>query len=79
MKTLIIAVAFATVAAAPAFARSANPWSWKGASGAPATATSAYAYGGPLNGRSRGVLADRTYPRNCNISPASPAYRSNCN
>ncbi len=79
MKTLIVAVAFATVAAAPAFAQSTNFWSWKGASAAPASATSAYAYAGPLNGPGRIILRGRTYPRNCNVSPASPGYRSNCN
>ncbi len=81
MKTLIVAAAFATVAAAPAFAQSANAWAWnKGASAAPASAASAYAYAPSSNG-SRIVLPGRTvgtYARNCNVSPASPAYRGNC-
>jgi len=66
MKTLIVADAFATVAAAPAFAQSTNFWSWKGASAAPASATSAYAYAGPLNGSGpvvRAVLPAAREPR----------------
>jgi len=43
MKTLIAAVAFATVFAAPVFAESVNAWGWKGALAAPASAKSAYA------------------------------------
>jgi len=81
MKMPILAVAFATVAAAPAFAQSTNYWTWKGASAAPASATSAYASAPSSNG-SRIVLRGRTvgtYARNCNISPASLAYRGNCN
>ena len=95
MKTLIAAIAFATVLAAPAFAQpgaqSANEWGWKGALAAPAGATSAYAAAsfnrrrGALAVR-RGALAVRrgaasglAYARNCNISPASPSYRTNCN
>jgi hypothetical protein len=84
MKTLMAAVAFATVLAAPAFAQSVNAWGWKGALAAPGSATSAYA-AASFNGR-RGALAVRrgaasglAYARNCNISPASPSYRTNCN
>jgi hypothetical protein len=84
MKTLIAAVAFAMVLAAPAFAQSVNTWGWKGALVAPASAKSAYA-GAPFNGR-RGALTGRrgaasglAYARNCNVSPASPSYRTNCN
>jgi len=84
MKTLMAAVAFATVFAAPVFAQSVNAWGWKGAVAAPASAKSAYA-AAPFNGR-RGALPARraapsglTYARNCNISPASLSYRTNCN
>ena len=38
MKTLMAAVAFATVFAAPAFAQSVHAWGWKGALDAPASA-----------------------------------------
>jgi hypothetical protein len=56
MKTLIAAVAFATVFAAPAFAQ-CNSWgSWKGAIAAPASAKSAYA--ASFNDR-RSALSDR--------------------
>ena len=91
MKTLMAAVALATVFAAPAFAQSVNAWGWKGAVAAPASAKSAYAAasfnarGGALTGRRsaltgrRGAPAGWTYARNCNISPASPWYRPNCN
>ena len=95
MKTLIAAIAFATVLAAPAFAQpgaqSANEWGWKRAVAAPASAKSAYAAAsfnarrGALTGRRsaltgrRGAPAGWTYARNCNISPASPSYRTNCN
>ena len=87
MKTLVAAVAFATVFAAPVFAQSVNAWGWKGGLAAPASAKSAYAAAfnerrGALSAR-RGALSDRrpgrTYARNCNVSPASPFYRTNCN
>jgi hypothetical protein len=83
MKTLIAAVAFATVFAAPVFAQSVNAWGWKGAVAAPASAKSAYAAAsnnrrGARSDRS-GALSGRTYARNCNVSPASPSYRTNCN
>ena len=77
MKTLIAAVAFAMALAAPAFAQSVNAWGWKGGLAAPASAKSAYA-AAPFNAR-RGTLSGLTYARNCNISPASPSYRTNCN
>ena len=77
MKTLMTAVALATVFAAPAFAQSVNAWGWKGAVAAPASAKSAYA-AASFNAR-RGAPAGWTYARNCNISPASPSYRTNCN
>ncbi len=83
MKTLIAAVAFATVFAAPVFAQSVHAWGWKGALAAPASAKSAHA--AAFNGR-RGALTDRrsalsawSYARNCNVSPASLSYRTNCN
>jgi len=82
MKTLIAAVAFATVLVAPVFAQSVNAWGWKGALAASASAKSAYA---AFNHRRtalsdrRGALSGRTYARNCNVSPASPSYRTNCN
>ena len=91
MKTLMTAVALATVFAAPAFAQSVNAWGWKGAVAAPASAKAAYAAAsfnarrGALTGRRsaltgrRGAPAGWTYARNCNISPASPSYRTNCN
>ena len=83
MKTLIAAVAFAAAFAAPAFAQSVNTWGWKGALAAPASAKSAYAAAfnnrrGALSER-RGALWGRTYARECNVSPASPSYRTNCN
>jgi hypothetical protein len=91
MKTLMVAVALATVFAAPAFAQSVNAWGWKGGLAAPASAKSAYA-AAPFNSRAgalparrgalsarRGTLSGLTYARNCNISPASPSYRTNCN
>jgi membrane protein implicated in regulation of membrane protease activity len=91
MKTLIAAVAFAAMLGAPAFAQSTSGWAWKGASAAPASATSAYAFA-PFAGRRdarsarrgdlsvrRVVLARRNYARECNVSPASPFYRTNCN
>jgi len=91
MKTLIAAVAFAMAFAAPAFAESVNAWGWKGGLAAPASAKSAYA-AAPFNSRRgalparrgalsarRGTLSGLTYARNCNISPASPSYRTNCN
>ena len=86
MKTLIAAVAFATVFAAPAFAQCMTwaQWGCKSALAAPASAKSAYAAAsfngrrGALTGR-RGAPAGLTYARNCNISPASPSYRTNCN
>jgi hypothetical protein len=82
MKTLIAAVAFAAVLAAPAFAQSSNAWGWKGGLAAPASAKSAYAsFNGPRRGAllGRTALSGRTYARDCNISPASPSYRTNCN
>jgi hypothetical protein len=83
MKTLIAAIAFAAVFAAPVFAQSVNAWGWKGTLAAPANAKSAYAAAfnnrrGALSDR-RGALSGRTYARNCNVSPASPSYRTNCN
>jgi hypothetical protein len=83
MKTLIAAAAFAAVLAAPAVAQSGNAWGWKGALAAPASATSAYAASfnhrrGALSYR-RGALSGRIYARECNVSPASPSYRTNCN
>ena len=78
MKTLIAAVAFATVFVAPVFAQSVNAWGWKGAVAAPASAKSAYA--AAFNNRRaapsdrRGALPGRTYARNCNVSPASPLF-----
>ena len=83
MKALSAAVVFATVFAVPVFAQSVNAWGWKGALAAPASAKSAYAASfndrrGALLGR-RGALPGRTYARNCNVSPASPFYRTNCN
>ena len=53
MKTLIAAVAFATVFAAPAFAQSVHAWGWKGALAAPASAKSAYAAAAPCGLRAR--------------------------
>ena len=41
MKTLMVAVALATVFDAPAFAQSVNAWGWKGGFAAPASAKSA--------------------------------------
>ena len=84
MKTLIAAVAFLAILGAPAFAQSTSAWAWKGASAAPASAASAYASASfnnrrrALSGR-RGALSGRTYVRECNVSPASPFYRTNCN
>jgi hypothetical protein len=98
MKTLMAAVAFATVFAAPAFAQSVHAWGWKGALDAPASAKSAYA-AAPFNARRgalparRGALRDLAYaptipswrsstcwmPCNCNVTPGSPSYRTNCN
>ena len=90
MKALIAAVAFAMALAAPAFAQSVNAWGWKGALAASASTKSAYA-AAPFNSRAgalparrgalsarRGTLSGLTYARNCNISPASPSYRTNC-
>jgi hypothetical protein len=84
MKTLIAAVALAMVFAAPAFAQSVNAWGWKGAVAAPASTTSAYA-AASFKGRRgaqvvrRGPASVLAYARNCNISPSSPLYRTNCN
>jgi len=97
MKTLMAAVAFAAVFAAPAFAQSVHAWVWKGALDAPGSAKSAYAASfdgrrGALSGR-RGALRDLAYaptipswrsstcwmPCNCNVTPGSPSYRTNCN
>jgi len=87
MKTLVAAVAFATVFAAPVFAQSVNAWGWKSALAAPASAKSAYG-AAPFDGR-RGALSGRrgalrtsstcSMPCNCNVSPGSPSYRTNCN
>ena len=83
MKALIAAIVFATVFGAPAFAQSVSAWGWKGALAAPASAKSAYAAafnnrrGAPSDRRR--ALPGRTYARNCNVSPASPFYRTNCN
>jgi hypothetical protein len=80
MKTLIAAVAFAAVFAAPVLAQPANAWGWKGALAAPASAKSAYAsFNGPRRSAGRIALSGRTYVRECNVSPASPSYRTNCN
>ena len=57
MKTLVAAVAFATVFAAPVFAQSVNAWGWKSALAAPASAKSAYG-AAPFDGR-RGALSGR--------------------
>jgi hypothetical protein len=82
MKTLIAAVAFAMVFAAPAFAQCWNSWgSWgcKGPLAAPASAKSASArsgYAAAFNRPRRVVPAE---PRDCNRSPASLSYRTNCN
>jgi hypothetical protein len=70
MKTLIAAVAFATVFAAPAFAECWNSWgSWgcKGAVAAPASAKSAYA--ASFNDR-RSALSDRRSERSGRRAPA---------
>src|SRR5262245_38030495 len=56
MKTLIAAVAFAAVFAAPAFAQSVHAWGWKGALDAPGSAKSADA--ASFDGR-RGALSGR--------------------
>jgi hypothetical protein len=77
MKTLIAAVTFAAVLAAPAFDQSANARAWKGGLAAPASAKSAYA--ASFNDPRRVVLGARTYARDCNVSPANPSYRTNCN
>jgi hypothetical protein len=88
MKTLIAAIAFAAIFGAPAFAQSAPAWAWKGVSTAPASAATPAsaksararsAYAAAFNGPRRGVLAGRTYARDCNVSPGSPSYRTNCN
>jgi hypothetical protein len=88
MRMLIAAVAFAAILGAPAFAQSTAASTWKGASAAPARATTPAsaksararsAYAAAFNGPRRGVLAGRTYARDCNVSPASPSYRTNCN
>jgi hypothetical protein len=83
MKTLIAAIAFASVFAAPIFAQSVNAWGWKGVLAAPASAKSTYAASfnnrrSALSNR-RAALSGRTYARDCNVSPASPSYRTNCN
>ena len=80
MKALIAAVAFAMALAAPAFAQSVNAWGWKGALAAPASAKSAYA-AASFNGRRGALRASSTcsMPCNCNVSPGSPSYRTNCN
>jgi hypothetical protein len=88
MKTLIAAVAFAALLGAPAFAQPTAAWTWKGASAAPASAATPAsarsararpAYAAAFNGPRRVSLAGRTYARDCNVSPASPSYRTNCN
>jgi hypothetical protein len=89
MKTLMAAIVFATLLAAPAFAQSVHAWGWKGGVTAPTSATSAFAAAsfdgrrGALSGR-RGALpswrsSTCSMPCNCNASPASPSYRTNCN
>jgi len=77
MKTLIAAVAFAAVLAAPAFARSTHAWAWKDASAAPAKSAYAASFNGPRRVVPGG--GGQTYARDCNVSPASPSYRTNCN
>jgi hypothetical protein len=82
MKALVAAVAFATVFGGPVFAQSVNAWGSKGALAAPASAKSAgvrSAYAAAFNSPRRVVLPGRTYARDCNVSPASPSYRANCN
>jgi hypothetical protein len=66
MKTLIAAVAFATVFAAPVFAESVNAWGWKGALAAPASAKSAYA--ASFND-CRSALSDRRSERSGRRAP----------
>jgi hypothetical protein len=83
MKTLIAAVTVAAAAllAASAF-QSANARTWKSGLAAPASAKSAgarSAYAAAFNGPRRVGLSGWTYARNCNVSPASPSYRTNCN
>ena len=80
MKTLIAAVAFAMALAAPAFAQSVHAWGWKGALAAPASAKSAYA-AASFDGRRGALRVSNTcsMPCNCNVSPGSPSYRTNCN
>lgn len=70
MKTLIAAVAFATVLVAPAFAQTENAWGWKGASAAPASAKSAYA--GAFNAPRGAFARHSTRDRGFGVSPASP-------
>ena len=88
MKTLMVAVAFATVFAAPAFAQTERAWKWKGspyaapagASAARASARSAYAQA--FTGPQRSLvprLRLRSSPiyydtRRYNVSPASPLF-----
>jgi hypothetical protein len=71
MKTLIAAVAFATVFAAPAFAQYCNSWVWgswqcKGAVAAPASAN--FAYAASFNDR-RSALSDRRSERSGRRAP----------
>ena len=88
MKTLMVAVAFATVFATLAFAQTENAWKWKGSPyAAPADASAARAsarsaYGQAFTGPQRSLvprLAPRSSPiyydrRRYNVSPASPLF-----
>jgi hypothetical protein len=81
MKTLIAAVTVAALLGALA-PQSANARTWKGGLAAPAGAKSAFA-AASFDGR-RGALpswrsSTCSMPCNCNASPASPSYRTNCN
>ncbi len=78
MKMLIAAVASATAIAASAFAQSNNLWAWKGASAAPADATSAYtAYAASPSRRGRVVVSEPGYAGGYkHVSPASPSLGS---
>jgi hypothetical protein len=77
MKMLIAAVASATAIAASSFAQSNNLWAWKGASAAPADATSAYtAYAASPSRRGRVVVSEPGYAGAYKPFTASPASRS---
>ena len=74
MKTLIAAVGFATLLAAPAFAQYENAWKWKGSPyaasyAAPASATSACA--ASFKGLRRAVATFAGNYGKPNMSPAS--------